>query len=754
MQQYAVNRCTNLGSGEVYSVNGPPGTGKTTLLKDVIADICVKRAKVLCTLNSPLEAFEKTRINNPSDATYVYPLIPKMKGFEVLVASSNNGAVENISKDLFLFDSIHPNYHNYFNLLPEVLRNFEAHEKKPVPKWGLFSLAMGKFSNIVMNLNKIEYYPKSLEKLSDEEKQTYLRKHMTLKDWCKQKDEPEPFERCKQEFLELLEQLDKEIEKQSFVFNVSLEYSRESKKIGKLRSELSAIKGELAEKVKALESAEAEYVEINCAIEAMNPPGFMERLFFRKNSEKKLDAISSWEGERLKCYQQRKLLKSSIQTLRSKLEKIEKRVANFNKLQKKYDNFKIKNSGDVAYFDQGFDSKGFQSLTPMHSRQIKDLRARVFALSIKLHNAWLHGSRKRLVALSVNLRKSLLDYEYRNTPVGREVFKQAFLLFPVMSSTFASLGRFLGDLDGLGWLLIDEAGQALPQQSVGAMLRFDRSVVVGDPLQLEPIRTIPQKIHNEIYQHFSKMTDLRNYNCFFQSVQSVADLSHKHCCFIGEKRLGTPLRVHRRCSEPMFSISNQVAYDSKMIFGKHEDPKLRELNPRSKWLSVSGPASGRRLHWVEKQGELTRELVFEICERDFSNKKSLYIITPFKECEYFLKRSFSQSWIKKAIGTIHTFQGKEADVVIMVLGLDERKKGAALTIVNDKPNLLNVAVTRAKNSLIIIGDEKVWGDVYSFDVARNNLEVNQDKPSSEQTWLLNAVSASSDPSWPTSQGPY
>jgi superfamily I DNA and/or RNA helicase len=53
-------------------------------------------------------------------------------------------------------------------------------------------------------------------------------------------------------------------------------------------------------------------------------------------------------------------------------------------------------------------------------------------------------------------------------------------------------------------------------------------------------------------------------------------------------------------------------------------------------------------------------------------------------------------WLKSHIGTVHTFQGKEAKGVILCLGLDETTKGAA-NWASQKPNLLNIAITRAKH---------------------------------------------------------
>jgi len=67
---------------------------------------------------------------------------------------------------------------------------------------------------------------------------------------------------------------------------------------------------------------------------------------------------------------------------------------------------------------------------------------------------------------------------------------------------------------------------------------------------------------------------------------------------------------------------------------------------------------------------------------------------------------------------VHTFQGKQAEGVILCLGLDEKSKGAA-TWASMKPNLLNVAITRAKHRFIAIGDEKIWLKQPYFKELRN-----------------------------------
>ena len=80
------------------------------------------------------------------------------------------------------------------------------------------------------------------------------------------------------------------------------------------------------------------------------------------------------------------------------------------------------------------------------------------------------------------------------------------------------------------------------------------------------------------------------------------------------------------------------------------------------------------------------------------------VITPFKAVQENLKPLLGDTMVS---GTIHTMQGKEAPVVIMVLGGNTEGSGARDWAVSE-PNLLNVAATRAKRRFYVIGDRNDW----------------------------------------------
>lgn len=114
MQQFSVNysrgwdKTLNSVKGDINSkvrtINGPPGSGKTTLLKDIFADLIVEQALKMTEFESPDDAFERINsFNITQDDNYPtvnWKMNSKLQGYGIVVASSNNAAVENISKEL------------------------------------------------------------------------------------------------------------------------------------------------------------------------------------------------------------------------------------------------------------------------------------------------------------------------------------------------------------------------------------------------------------------------------------------------------------------------------------------------------------------------------------------------------------------------------------------------------------------------------------------------------------------------------
>lgn len=144
-QQCAVNLAAlQLSESGLFSVNGPPGTGKTTMLRDIVAHIVVERAAQMATYDNPSRAFTHAEAGRSATSKVSpYCLDKKLTGYEIVVASSNNGAVENISKEIPSGSAIADEYKSvaaYFQDVACAVANQSD-------AWGILAAALGSKKN-------------------------------------------------------------------------------------------------------------------------------------------------------------------------------------------------------------------------------------------------------------------------------------------------------------------------------------------------------------------------------------------------------------------------------------------------------------------------------------------------------------------------------------------------------------------------------------------------------------------------------
>ncbi|WP_210250554.1 hypothetical protein [Bradyrhizobium paxllaeri] len=162
LQQAAVNlaRSDLTNTEGLIAVNGPPGTGKTTLLRDIVAACVLDRAMAMTAFEDPEKAFTPSGQKMAAGEKaffHLYALNPSLRGHEVLVASSNNKAVENISKELPTTKAINRTTDelSYFNSISDLVHELrEAIDSDdsdamaiPAETWGLIAAVLGNARN-------------------------------------------------------------------------------------------------------------------------------------------------------------------------------------------------------------------------------------------------------------------------------------------------------------------------------------------------------------------------------------------------------------------------------------------------------------------------------------------------------------------------------------------------------------------------------------------------------------------------------
>lgn len=760
LQQCAVNiALSELKNGGILAVNGPPGTGKTTLLRDIVAAVITERAKVLATYADPEDAFSHSgyQLKRGGAFLHMYAVDKRLRGFEIVVASSNNKAVENVSVELPGRDAVAEDSFQggYFSTVSDALFSDET--------WGMISAVLGNAANR-SRFRQIFWWDK------DCGMQGYLRQAcgapvFYTDDNGKQrtpsvilKENPPAdhaaalirWKQAQKRFFQIRKSVAMRLENLQKIHNLYDDICRRHARIDEMQTrlpQLEAQRGSLgealllaqttfADKQSLLNSISAEFASVEA-----EKPGFFRRLFsphtYRAwaarytQSDKKM-RLAQAELDQAKSHYD--AVAAQKATVKKHLDEYAGAIQNLSneltQLTKQYAALASTHSGN--FVDGAFFSKSHaeqQTTPPWLDAETAKLRGDLFEAAVALHKAFVDGAAKQIrhncgIFLENYGAKSLGSPE--KDSLIADLWTTFFLIVPVVSTTFASVGTMFSGLgqEGLGWLLIDEAGQALPQAAVGALLRSQRAVVVGDPLQIEPIVVLPESLTEKICKNFS--VDPTIYNPPGASVQTLADRSTGYIGSFetqyGRREVGVPLLVHRRCAEPMFSISNAVAYENLMVQAKQSKPSsIIEAVGDSRWFDVSGRTQGK---WCPREGDVVVQLLRAL--RDKGCAPDLYLVTPFVDVQNGLRALLVSSailegwvknpreWVYERVGTVHTVQGREAEAVIFVLGAPEESQRGARAWAGKSPNLLNVAVTRAKEAVYVVGCKEAWKDSGHF----------------------------------------
>jgi hypothetical protein len=374
--------------------------------------------------------------------------------------------------------------------------------------------------------------------------------------------------------------------------------------------------------------------------------------------------------------------------------------------------------------DDRADEQEFQLCAPWADEEFCEARTSLFLEALRLHKAFLFRAKTHARG---NLRV-ITELLQRRPPLKPETLLVAwqtlFLVVPMVSTTFASLPRLLAGVgrEALGWFFVDEAGQATAQQAAGGLWRCRRGVIVGDPQQLEPIVTLPLPAQNAVRRYHGVDEE---WTPDGTSVQRVADRLARYGTSLREPNgedavwVGAPLRVHRRCDRLMFDVSNRIAYGGDlMIYGT---AGRGDYAGASAWIDVQSTLSHG--HWVPEEGRALQSLLTELAAAGVPARE-IRIISPFRkvvrESREPAKARFGWTFAQENVGTVHTVQGQEADVVVLVLGTGPDNAGARRWAA-EKPNLLNVAVSRAKRRLYVIGNRANWQNLRYFHVLAHAL---------------------------------
>lgn len=246
--------------------------------------------------------------------------------------------------------------------------------------------------------------------------------------------------------------------------------------------------------------------------------------------------------------------------------------------------------------------------------------------------------------------------------------------YPVILSTTFSSKSSLNPGVIYDYLIMDEASQVDIATGALALSCARNVVIVGDTKQLPNVVTEDIKdIAKAIFDSFNVSDGYQYTRSFLQSILDVMPNVTQ-----------TLLREHYRCHPKIINFCNQKFYRGELIVmttDKGEEDVLSVVK------TVVG--NHERNHYSQRQIDVIKN---EIIPKYISNPEETGIIAPYKN----QVEALNQEIMDIDVATVHKFQGKEKDNIIISAVDDE------ISDFVDDPYLVNVAVSRAKKKLMLV----------------------------------------------------
>ncbi len=309
--------------------------------------------------------------------------------------------------------------------------------------------------------------------------------------------------------------------------------------------------------------------------------------------------------------------------------------------------------------------------------------------SLKLYSSVLSGTSKDKDKMAENLDEHI---------------KNVSLMFPIITTTLLSIRNMLPWVsECVDRTIVDEAGMIDLHKTFPLLVRSRKAIIVGDPQQIEPVITLSkQRRKNYRQTAFLErgLTDI-DYHRYSPEEEYSATTYHRAAGASGEKNnqgQGICLIEHYRCQPSIIEYCDAIANYGLEVKTK---PVTSLLQTNLIAYDVEGKINN---NVNEEEVSAVSDLIQHLLNQGYL-LEDIGVISPFKvhanALEEHLYQKFSGLY-PKSVGTVHTFQGAEKKVIILSTKVCRAQDN--VNWINKRPNLLNVAVSRAKELFILVGN--------------------------------------------------
>ncbi len=341
------------------------------------------------------------------------------------------------------------------------------------------------------------------------------------------------------------------------------------------------------------------------------------------------------------------------------------------------------------------------------------------------------------------LKKLNSDDNERGKQTYQDKLRRIAKITPLFISTFHSLPKFCSYYNrserfynGLfDLMIVDESGQVSPEIAIPSLSFTKKVLAVGDIYQIEPVWNITKGIdfinakkyqivaHDDDYKQLDKLGFTASNGSLMKIIRKSTPFSFRH--YNGEEEKGAYLLEHRRCLDPIIAFSKEHVYKGslKLMVGDSHD-KTHDLPPLG-YIHINGYSQkhkGYSRKNIKEANTIVQWILLnkEKLENTYANGKNnikplydiLAVITPFSAqktlIKHLLKAHLDKVVVEKLIvGTVHALQGAEKPVILFSAVHHNNKDGLFFDR-QGKFNMLNVALTRAKHAFVLFGNMSVF----------------------------------------------
>ena len=338
-------------------------------------------------------------------------------------------------------------------------------------------------------------------------------------------------------------------------------------------------------------------------------------------------------------------------------------------------------------------------------RRIKNLKSKQKKLAIDILKNKRRTALKNILTDALKRRrlmihaKSLVSRKTNQQAkiLAKEDFKPLLSAFPCWCTTTYAISNSLPLKPAMfDVAIIDEASQCDIASCIPVLFRAKKAIIVGDDKQLPHLSFLEKAKEQSFLVQYN--IDDRYQLMWRYRENSMFDLANYY------STNPVLLDEHFRSPAPIIEFSNREFYAGKI---KIMSPNFNNGNIVSLKVVKEGKVAHDLTYNTVECEEIIKTLKDLIIEdMNSENPVSIGVISPFRAQVEYIKKAilkvFDTDTImrhKIEVGTAHTFQGDERDVMLLSWTIAPNSRPQSLMFAQ-KPNLFNVAITRARHKLI------------------------------------------------------